>query len=330
MRGAVLQLDKWGVLPEIIAAGTPPIHTTTFSYVEQEVVVPIEPRYGVSALYAPRRSLLDRVLVDAAVASGAEFAFGVHVDQRNAEGRVIGVVADHDWHIDAELVIGADGLRSTIARLAGARPILQGAHAAGSLYSYWEHFPIDGYYWRFRPGISMGVVPTNGSACCVFAGVSSERFARGVRDGAEAAYLRWLRKAAPEFAPIFDAGRRVEPVRGFAGMPGFIRTSTGPGWGLVGDASYFKDPATAHGITDALRDAELLARAILAGTSTALTSYEAARLELSKTFFQATDELVSFTRSDTEIQALHRTLSREMAREAQALAGDYVLVSGGV
>src|SRR5262245_43742753 len=64
MRGAVLQLDHWGVLPEIVAAGTPAIHSTTFCYTESHVTVPIEPKHGVSALYAPRRTLLDRVLVD--------------------------------------------------------------------------------------------------------------------------------------------------------------------------------------------------------------------------------------------------------------------------
>src|SRR4029079_17151542 len=80
MRGGVLQLAGWGVLPAIVSAGTPPVHSTTFSYLEQDVTVPIEPRFGVTALYAPRRALLDRVLVDAASASGAEFAYGVQVD----------------------------------------------------------------------------------------------------------------------------------------------------------------------------------------------------------------------------------------------------------
>src|SRR4030095_13851046 len=95
MRGAVLQLHRWGVLPTIVAAGTPPVHSTTFSYSEQDVTVPIEPRFGVSALYAPRRALLDRTLVDAASDSGAEFAYGVRVDDLRMDdhGRVCGVMA---------------------------------------------------------------------------------------------------------------------------------------------------------------------------------------------------------------------------------------------
>jgi 2-polyprenyl-6-methoxyphenol hydroxylase-like FAD-dependent oxidoreductase len=61
LRGAVMQLDRWGVLPAIVAAGTPPVLSTTFSYPEQDITVPIEPRFGVRALYAPRRALPPRV-----------------------------------------------------------------------------------------------------------------------------------------------------------------------------------------------------------------------------------------------------------------------------
>src|SRR4029453_16655211 len=92
MRGAVLQLHRWGVLPAIVAAGTPPVRSTTFSYTNQDVTVPIEPKYGVSALYAPRRALLDRILVDAAAASGAEVGYGVRIDDVIVDrGRVRGI-----------------------------------------------------------------------------------------------------------------------------------------------------------------------------------------------------------------------------------------------
>jgi flavin-dependent dehydrogenase len=112
----------------------------------------------------------------------------------------------------------------------------------------------------------------------------------------------------------------VEPVRGFGGHPGFIKRSTGDGWALVGDAGYFKDPLTAHGITDALRDAELLARAILAGTPAGLANYETTRLDLSQRLFEITDEIASFGWTDDEVQLLHRAFSSEMSREVRALA----------
>ena len=143
MRGAVLQLHRWGVLPAIVAAGTPPVHSTTFSYREQDVTVPIEPRFGVSALYAPRRALLDRTLVDAAADSGAEVSYGVRVDDViiDDRGRVRGItaVAGGTRHrIEADIVIGADGLHSTIAQRVGAARVVEGRHSAGVLYSYWE------------------------------------------------------------------------------------------------------------------------------------------------------------------------------------------------
>jgi flavin-dependent dehydrogenase len=322
MRGAVLQLARWGVLPSIMSAGTPPVHATTFSYLAQDVTVAIEPRFGVSALYAPRRALLDRVLVDAAAASGAEFAYGVRVDQLRTDdhGRVCGLVAGRLGAIEADVVIGADGLYSQVARLVGAASLVEGRHAGGVLYSYWQHLAVDEFYWRFRPGIGMGVIPTNDEACCVFVAVPSQRFGREIGGEVEAAYNRLLHEVVPEFETRFGAARRVERIRGFGGHRGFIRTGSGPGWALVGDACYFKDPITAHGITDALRDAELLARALIMDPSTVSTSYDSLRLELSRALFHVTDEIASFARSDEELQALHRAFSKEMSHEVRTLA----------
>jgi 2-polyprenyl-6-methoxyphenol hydroxylase-like FAD-dependent oxidoreductase len=86
------------------------------------------------------------------------------------------------------------------------------------------------------------------------------------------------------------------------------------------DAGYFKDPSTAHGITDAFRDAELLARAIMRGTAAAFAEYEAARLDLSRKLFAVTDEIASLAWTDAEVQSLHRAFSAEMSREVRVLA----------
>lgn len=122
------------------------------------------------------------------------------------------------------------------------------------------------------------------------------------------------------FDAWLDEAARAEPVRGFGGHAGYLKTGIGPGWALVGDAAYFKDPLTAHGITDALRDAELLARAILQGTTAALADYETMRHDLSRTLFDVTDEIASFAWTDDAVQSLHRALSSEMSREVRALA----------
>ena len=105
-----------------------------------------------------------------------------------------------------------------------------------------------------------------------------------------------------------------------AGMSVLSSAAPGPGWALVGGAGYFKDPLTAHGITDALRDAELLARAIMKGTTAALADYETTRHDLSRRLLDITDAIASFAWTDGEVQSLHRALSTEMSREVRALA----------
>ena len=323
MRGAVLQLHRWGVLPAIVS-GTPAVTATTFSYRHEDVTVPIEPKYGVEALYAPRRTLLDGLLSAMAVESGAEVIYGVTMDGlvTDADGRVRGItaIAGGQRHtIEADLVVGADGLYSTVARHVGAEPVVTGRHAAAVLYSYWTGVNETNYRWVFRQDGSIGAIPTNGGTC-VFVSVPAPQFKDRVRGNATEAYHRLLHEVCPEFDARLEGATRVEAVHGFGGHPGFIKRSTGPGWALVGDAGYFKDPATAHGITDALRDAELLARAVLAGTTPAMEQFEATRLELSRRLFEVTDEIASFGYSDVRLQALHRDFSREMSREVHALA----------
>jgi 2-polyprenyl-6-methoxyphenol hydroxylase-like FAD-dependent oxidoreductase len=326
MRGGVLQLHRWGVLPAIVEAGTPAIRSTTFSYPEHDITVAIEPKFGVNALYAPRRPLLDQVLTDAAIASGVDVHYGVRVDDltRDRDGRVTGIVV---WgngmrqRIDANLVIGADGLYSTVAQAIGAADLVVGRHSAAFLYSYWENLPVDGYYWRFQSGVSLGAIPTNDEATGLFVSVATDRFRAEIQgNDSTALYRRLIREASPDVDARLASARQVEGVRGFGGHRGFIKRATGPGWALIGDAAYFKDPLTAHGITDALRDAELLVRAIVQGTAGALSEFETTRLDLSRRMLEISDEIASFAWSDSDVQALHRAFSAEMSREVRTLA----------
>jgi flavin-dependent dehydrogenase len=153
----------------------------------------------------------------------------------------------------------------------------------------------------------------------VFVSIPAERFRHEVRGDVASAYRRLIRLASATLDARLDDARQVEPIRGFGGHVGFLKRGAGPGWALVGDAGYFKDPLTAHGITDALRDAELLTRAILRGTSAAFADYETTRLDLSQRLFELTDDIASFAWSDSEVQSLHRAFSSEMSREVRAL-----------
>ena len=324
MRAGVLQLSRWGVLDAIKAVGTPRIGTATFHYGNDSNAIRIKPRDGVDALYAPRRTVLDPLLADHAIAAGAEVAYRTRVTGllRDARGRVTGAVVEHngvDWRIGARLVIGADGLRSTVARQVGAEPYHVGRHASAVIYTLASGLDLDGYHWHYTPGASVGVVPTNDSETLVFAAASRQRFMDELGFDIAAGFKEILREAAPALANVMR-GAAVSQYRGFAGHPGVVRPAWGPGWALVGDAGYFKDPISAHGITDALRDAELLAAAVLRGTDTALDDYQRIRDELSLPFFTITDEVASFAWDLPRVRTLHRAMSDEMAREASYLA----------
>jgi flavin-dependent dehydrogenase len=136
-----------------------------------------------------------------------------------------------------------------------------------------------------------------------------------------ASYRRALTECAPDLARAVEDQVPAEPLHAFPGQPGLIRRSHGPGWALVGDAGYYKDPITAHGITDALRDAELLARAVVRGSETALAEYQSTRDELSRELFEITDVIAGFEWDLESLKPLHLDLSKAMNREVEALLG---------
>jgi 2-polyprenyl-6-methoxyphenol hydroxylase-like FAD-dependent oxidoreductase len=218
--------------------------------------------------------------------------------------------------VSAELVIGADGVRSTVARLVGAECYRTGGHATSVVFSYWSGTGFDGYHWYYNPGVSAGVIPTNDGLTCIFASVPQSRFHERMRLGTDAGYRQVLTECGADLAVVVERSERVEKYRGFSGEIGFFRQSFGPGWALVGDAGYFKDPLTAHGITDAFIDADLLAQAVAAGTEAAFAGYQTARDQLAVKHFDVTDAIASFEWDLSRVQQLHRALSDEMKKES--------------
>jgi flavin-dependent dehydrogenase len=326
MRGGVLQLHRWGVLQHLQEMGTPAVHETTFHYADEEVTVTIRPANGVEALYAPRRTLLDRALVDAARSNGAVVRHGCSLVglNNNSAGRVCGAnvrdSAGNDLVIAADLVVGADGIGSSVARLAGAQTVREGRHAAAVVFGYFRGIDLTGSHWWFRPGVGAGAIPTNQGRHCIFAAMPSKR----LRDGAwradrMAAFRTILHETDPALAASVAGSEPDEPLWVFAGRKGFLRQAFGRGWALVGDAGYFKDPLTAHGITDALRDAELLANAATAGRVAAFEDYAATRDALSIPLFEVSDAIASLDWDLDQIKALHQTLNLAMKREVEHL-----------
>jgi flavin-dependent dehydrogenase len=325
MRAGVMQLHRWGVLPRLLAAGTPPIRRTTFHYGSEPVVVDIKDRDGVDALFAPRRTLLDVVLADAAAASGAQVLYGATVTEilRGPAGRVQGVLVTDDGgrrhRVEADIVIGADGARSMVGGAVDARVLAEGTHPGAYIYAYWQGLELDGTHWYYAPGVAAGAIPTNQGLACVFVGMPPSRYRAQPAVALDALFQQRASECHPGLARALGGARRVGKCYPFAGRAGFLRQPWGEGWALVGDAGCFKDPITAHGITDALRDAEFLARAVLRGTAGALADYQAARDSFAMEFLELSDRIASFDWDLDFLGGLHHRLSRLMARECDSL-----------
>jgi len=324
MRGAVERLHRWQLLDRLWDAGTPVIRRAVFGYGTDEVAFDVSATEGVPGLAAPRRTVLDPILVDAAADAGADVRHGTALVRviRDASGRVCGARLRDGagtFTVSCDLLVGADGLHSGVARQVGAPVTRSGAHASAYVLRYLRDLdePGDEYQWRYGVRTGAGVVPTNDGTWCVFAAMPPDRFAAGRAD-----LGRLMDTVLGEVDG--DLARRVEgsapagPLRSWPGTVGRFRRAHGPGWALVGDAGYFKDPFAAHGISDALRDAELLADAVTAGD---LAAYEARRDALSAPLFDALERVASYEWELGDLPDLHVAMARAMRDEELAFAG---------
>jgi flavin-dependent dehydrogenase len=288
---AVARLKRWGLLDRLIATGCPPVRQLTIDLGDFPLTFPVEAMDGVDANYAPRRYVLDALLVEAAVEAGAELREGFSVQELLYEdGQVVGVRGrsrgGRTTEERASLVVGADGLHSLVARsvqapVYNARPSLTCGY-----YSYFADVPLDGMAAAILADRFLIAFPTHGGLACVAAQRKISEFP-AFRADIEGTLVRSF-TAAPWLEERVRAARRVERWQGTADLPNFFRQPFGPGWALVGDAGYHKDPLTAQGISDAFRDAELLAEAIDAGFAgrqplmDALADYERRRNEAAR------------------------------------------------
>ncbi|MET0954916.1 MAG: NAD(P)/FAD-dependent oxidoreductase, partial [Cryobacterium sp.] len=331
MRGGVLQLRRWGLVDRVAATGAPPVRRVTFHYGAESLPISLKPYAGVDALYAPRRSVLDAILVDAAEEAGAQFNFGLSMTDlvHDGTGRAVGVVLrdrrGSTWTEHARFIVGADGRDSVVAERTAAPSLTVGGHGAAYTYGYWPAADLDDYHWHYGAGLSAGVIPTNDGLACVFVGGSPAALRAALRHRSPAGAQRRLLARLEDRLADRVAAPPVGSVRLFRGMPARLLRPYGAGWALVGDAGWWKDPLSTHGITDAFRDAELLAAAVIADASSeragaiALAGYQAQRDRIARPMHGIVDRLASHEWDLTEVRRLLRELASVMADEVETI-----------
>ena len=344
MRGAVLLLHRWGLLDRIEAADTPAIRQTTFHYNEEAFPVYIKERSGVDALYSPRRYVVDAIIAEAAAEAGAHVRHRTRFNSllQDAEGRVTGVELTDPGgaiiKVRSGLVVGADGINSRVAEACGSEILQTAGERSGVVYSYWKGLPMDGTHWFYGDHAAAGAIPTN-DGTCVFTSFRPERMTGKRPADLQHLFFEVLREVNPDFAAYLRHGELDGRFIPFEGRKGFIRQAKGPGWALIGDAACFKDPITAHGMTDALRDASELARAIISDRPESWENWESGHYHFARQFLELSDRIAAYDLPIEELQQLHKQLSKLMNEECDYIereesvmdstaAPDAVLVNG--
>jgi 2-polyprenyl-6-methoxyphenol hydroxylase-like FAD-dependent oxidoreductase len=333
-QAGIAKLKGWGLLDKVIATNCPPISNLTVHFGPISLSGSPPPVDGVADAYCPRRRLLDQILLEAAIEAGAEFRekFTVHELLTEGEtvtglrGRSNGGAAVEE---QARIVIGADGVHSFIARAVNAAEYEAVPGRTFGYYSYYSGLLTKSATLNFCEGCIIFRFPTNDGLTCLAVEAPVAGF-HDFRADIEEHFLQTL-AAVPGLREQVQAARREEPFRGTAGFDNYFRKPFGPGWALVGDAGYHKDPVTGQGITDSFRDAELLSDAIDCGLSgrsviaEALAGYEAQRNAVSMPVYQITLQQVSFAPPPAEMQMLLGAVARQ-PRETDRFLG---LLSGG-
>ena len=334
-KSGVLLLSRWGVLDRVKAAGTPVTRTIEFRYGGDPVRIDVSGEGDVDGLYSPRRTVLDVELVDEARRSGAEICHGVSVAGLSFDptGRVNGVelnLGTSTRRIGARFVLGADGGRSRVAAAVGARTIVEDPSCSAFIFSYRTGLADDLIQNDYEVrGRAFGVIPTNDGLACVWVAMSPQRFrteARGNLEGAFAAEV----DSSEKMTELLRGTERVGGFRGAPGHPGFLRQAHGPGWALVGDAGYYKDPVSAHGITDAFVGAELLSSSLIDVINDGAPEQEAlARFQMHRDALAATlmPPVAALARLDLDGPAsaiAFRQLNEALKSEWQLLHSDAV------
>ena len=263
---AVDSLRRLGVLDRIEAAGFRRIYRHR-AWVDD---ICIEAPAGPPGTYsiAPRRIVLDQILLDRAVECGADLLQRARVDGLLTEsgvvvGAVVQQIGGEKREVRARVVVGADGKKSQVAQWVGAEKYDERPLGRPIYFGYFHGFTplaepaIELFFGSDRIGFCFPMRPDEH---CLILEAQPEDFERIRHDPA-----LWLRR---EFATLPAMAERIEHAElegrmlGTRGVENFFRKPYGPGWALTGDAAYVKDPCTGYGIGDALIQSFMIAKAL--------------------------------------------------------------------
>ena len=290
-------LARWGLLDRVLASNCPAVDSIVSDYDDDVVLASRDLSVdGVPLACGPRRKVLDSILIEAAARAGVEVRQRFSVEGYLSEGNQITGIRGRDAATGstttehASFTVGADGRNSALARTVHA-PMYDVVPTL--MFYYFSYFSgihgADIEIYR-RPGCSLFMFPTNDNVHALFAGWPISQLGE-VRVDVDRALLAAAAQL-PDLHARLCAARREERWYGAADLPNFYRKPHGCGWALVGDAGYHKDPYLALGVSDAFRDAELLAEALSDGWSgktpmgVSLARYEERRNRASRDEYQ--------------------------------------------
>jgi flavin-dependent dehydrogenase len=324
------RLASWGLRSRLEDLGCEPITQVVFDPGVARIVGSPPAVEGVADSYCPRRTILDALLVDAAVEAGAELIERFVVsDLCFSEGRVVGIRGHQRGSpsatskLDAHVVVGADGLHSTVGELVGAPRYREWPPMTCVYYSYWSGIPERRASFHARAKQLVLVWPTNCELTCVYVAWPVGEYPR-VKADVEARFRAAL-GAVPGLADRLAAGQREQRFTGTRDLPNMYRVSAGPGWALVGDAGHHKDPSTGMGISDAFAAADLLAMAIddgLTGSQhmdEALADYQVQRDAYTENGLHLTLRTSGLTPPSVRLEEIYRRAAEQPERAESVL-----------
>ena len=315
----VARLKSWGLFESILSTNCPLIHKMGFDLGPFTIAGSPPLPDGVPGIIAPRRTILDKILVDAAVRAGVEFRENCIVEEIVVNDEIVTGIrcrtkGGSTVTEKGSIVIGADGRNSLVARTVKAEEYNFRPPYTCWYYTYWSNLPIKDLVFHSRPNRAIGTIPTNDGLICLPIAWTANEF-KEFRSDIEGNYMKSL-ELTNGLADLVRQGKREERFFGMSDLPNFFRKPYGHGWALVGDAGYHKDPITGQGISDAFRTAENLVEALDAGFSgkvsldKALAHYEQNRNEEVMPMFEFTCDWATLQPPPSEMELFFSALRK--------------------